>query len=204
MNRRSLSATSSRRRVRRALWAGAGLAATAALAVSCRSTGTPAGEMDDYRRALANTAPSRTLDESAVDRGVERFVAMFNDFRPEPVFDAALALYAEDAHFDDGFALLEGNRAIADYLKRSAGHVDGLDVVIADTVSRDGEVYVRWEMRFAGTDGGLVTDVPGISHLRFDDDGRVIYHRDHWDASGALADRVPAIGRLLRWIKSRV
>jgi len=160
--------------------------------------------MDRYRDALDRTAGNRSSDEDVITTGVDRFVALFSDFRPDQVHSAALALYADQAHFDDGFAELAGNAAIAEYLRRSATHVDGLAVVIADTVVRDGEVYVRWEMRFAGSGEGAVTDVPGISHLRFDSDSRVIYHRDYWDASGALADRMPALGGILRWIRSQI
>ncbi len=45
---------------------------------------------------------------------------------------------------------------------------------------------------------------PGITHLRFDGDGRIVYHRDYWDGSGALAEFVPLVGSILRSVRSRL
>jgi hypothetical protein len=43
-----------------------------------------------------------------------------------------------------------------------------------------------------------------MSQLRFDSAGKVIYHRDHWDASGALATFVPLVPKILSSIRSRL
>jgi hypothetical protein len=43
------------------------------------------------------------------------------------------------------------------------------------------------------TAGDTTVLAPGISHLRFDDTGRILYHRYYWDASAALAVFVPPV-----------
>jgi hypothetical protein len=43
---------------------------------------------------------------------------------------------------------------------------------------------------------------PGMSHLRFDEKGMIVFHQDYWDSS-LVFERLPVIGFVLRWIKSR-
>ena len=39
------------------------------------------------------------------------------------------------------------------------------------------------------------------SHMRFAADGRVVYHRDYWDAAEELYEKLPVLGPLMRWLK---
>lgn len=41
----------------------------------------------------------------------------------------------------------------------------------------------------------------GASHLRFDAQGRINYHRDYWDAAEELYERIPVLGAVMRWLK---
>jgi steroid Delta-isomerase len=45
--------------------------------------------------------------------------------------------------------------------------------------------------------------VRGGSHIVFGDDGRIALHRDYWDAAEELYEKLPAVGRLMRWLKRR-
>jgi steroid delta-isomerase len=35
-------------------------------------------------------------------------------------------------------------------------------------------------------------------------DGRVVYHRDYWDAAGELYERIPLLGALMRGVRRRL
>jgi limonene-1,2-epoxide hydrolase len=136
--------------------------------------------------------------------GIERFLALFANFDPGAVQKAALETYASTAYFNDGFAEIEGREAIVAYLVETAAASSELIVEIEDRVVVDGEVYLRWVMTFTTTGKrGRTIVTPGITHLRFDTEGRIAYHHDYWDSSGALAEFVPGVGPLLRKIKSR-
>lgn len=138
-----------------------------------------------------------------VDKGLERFEKLFADYKPQVVSDAARWLYSADVYFNDGFVELKGSDALARYLGRSASHTKTIKVTIEEIVKTDDAVYVRWVMDFTTT-GGTNIVAPGISHLRFNQDGRITYHRDYWDAGSALAEFVPLAGPLLRAVKSRL
>ena len=43
-----------------------------------------------------------------------------------------------------------------------------------------------------------------MTHVRFDDQGRVLFHQDYWDAGSVVYERVPVLGSLVRFVKARV
>ena len=45
--------------------------------------------------------------------------------------------------------------------------------------------------------------VRGGSHLKFNAQGRVEFHRDYWDAAEELYEKLPVVGGLMRWLKQR-
>ena len=45
--------------------------------------------------------------------------------------------------------------------------------------------------------------IRGASHLKFDGEGRIRYHRDYWDAAEELYEKLPVLGGLMRLLKKR-
>jgi steroid delta-isomerase len=43
----------------------------------------------------------------------------------------------------------------------------------------------------------------GTSHLTVDVYGKISLHRDYWDAAEELYEKLPVLGSLMRWLKSR-
>lgn len=174
---------------------------------SCASS--PAGDpLATARRALAETDATavRTDGEPSevVRAGVERFQALFADFSSATVGERAREVYAENAYFNDGFVELEGLAEIADYLERSAEAAGEVAIAVHDVAYSGVEIYLRWDMRFTNKKESKVVVAPGVSHLRVNPEGRVIFHRDYWDSSGALAEFVPLMPSILRSIRSRL
>ena len=50
----------------------------------------------------------------------------------------------------------------------------------------------------------LAQVIRGSSHLRFDAQSKVCYHRDYWDAAEELYEKLPLIGGLMRFMKRRM
>ncbi len=175
-------------------------------AAGCRSVSGDlrgAGEADGLSRTAKTARTTLAENAGAAEAGVEHFIALFADFRPQPVAAAAPELYAENAYFNDGFAEIEGADKIAEYLARTAGEVVSFDIEVHDVVHGERDAYVRWTMRFTTKKARTIV-APGVSQLRFDGDGRIILHRDYWDASGALATFVPIVPNVLKSIRNRL
>ena len=181
--------------------------AAAALWTSCSSSSADlvgrGGAALERTRGDVETAAAMPRED--LEAGIDRFLAVFADFSPAAVAAAASNAYADGAYFNDGFAELEGRDAIAAYFGRTAGSTAAIEVAIEDRVVAGGEVYLRWVMTFSTSGRRARTIVaPGMTHLRFDGSGRISYHRDYWDGSGALAEFVPLMGPILRGVRSRI
>jgi hypothetical protein len=61
---------------------------------------------------------------------------------------------------------------------------------------------IRW--RFTCSLKGRGIDISGVSHVSFDDSGRVTAHVDYWDAAEGLYERMPLLGTVMRWLRGRL
>ena len=174
---------------------------------SCAST--PEGDpLAKARQALAATeaAAVRTDGEpgEVVCTTVARFEALFANFDPATIGERARSVYAQDAYFNDGFVEAQGVNEIVAYLVRSAEAAGEVEIEVHDVAYSGPEIYLRWDMRFTTGSGSKVIVAPGVSHLRVSREGQVVFHRDHWDSSGALAEFVPLMSSILRKVRSRL
>jgi limonene-1,2-epoxide hydrolase len=182
------------------------LAAMVAM-VSCASS-PKSDPLAEARQALSDTeSEALRADEGPSETAraaVERFVALFQDFDASTIGERARMVYSEDAYFNDGFVEVRGIGAIAAYLERSAEVAGEVAIEVHDVAYGGAEIYVRWDMRFTNRKGSKQVTAPGVSHLRVDSDGQVVFHRDYWDSSGALAEFVPLMQSILRSVRSRL
>lgn len=66
--------------------------------------------------------------------------------------------------------------------------------------------HVEWTLRYRFRNRLLphaAAVIPGASRLLFDADGKVAAHTDYWDA-GAIYERVPGLGVVVRALKGRI
>ncbi len=136
-----------------------------------------------------------------------RFRRFFADFSPAKVQSLLEQTYAADVWFNDTLKTVRGAEALKHYLSESAAAVEACRVEIDDICNNGaGDYHVRWSMmiRFKRFKRGQDTHSIGISHLRFDRDGRVVLQQDYWDAAQGLFEHVPLLGTMIRAIKRRL
>lgn len=136
-----------------------------------------------------------------------RFARFFEDFSGDRIGRLLEATYAEDVFFNDTLKTIQGRSALTHYLADSASAVEDCRVEVLDsTRNAEGEHLIRWRMRirFKRFRRGVDTETVGLSHLRFDADGRVVYHQDYWNAADGLYEHIPLIGQLIRMVKRRL
>lgn len=163
--------------------------------------------MDWYRRALEATDSRKTALKpgSAEEKSAfERFLRFWSPLSAERVRAEAGAVYAEDAWFSDTLVQLQGRGAIQDYLIRAAGHAELCEVDGKDVAAKDGEYYFRWVIRIKARRlaGGRTVESPGMSHVRFDADGRILLQQDFWDSGAYFFEKIPVLGWIVRKIKA--
>ena len=166
--------------------------------------------MSAYLQALSATdAGNASLVEKGSDtesRAIRQFIDLLVHFEADQLKEGVSGLYAEDAFFRDTFTELNQAREIEDYLVRSARAVDQCVFDVHDVAENNGNYYFRWTMslrldRYKDQPADLSV---GMSHIRFNQDGKVIFHQDYWDAAN-IHEKFPVAGDAQgRFSKKRV
>jgi len=161
----------------------------------------PHDYVDDYHRALKTFLGST----SGIERGLQRFTAAYANLAHPDLADRVGQLYAETLYFNDSLRSFSSRDALVEYM---GGMSQGLaeSKVEVEQVMRDGhDVYVRWSMHFrVAGDSKIESRSIGMSHLRFDADGRVVLHQDFWDAASGLYRNLPVVGFALKQVDRRM
>ena len=134
----------------------------------------------------------------------ERVVHWFESLSPGNLADLG-AVYTEDATFKDPFNEVQGVPAIRDIFDHMYRSLDAPHFVVTGRLVDGDQCFLVWEFRFRFRrfDTATLQTVRGGSHLRLAEDGRIRAHRDYWDAAEELYEKLPVLGRLMRWLRRR-
>ncbi len=137
------------------------------------------------------------------DARVARVATMFESLAPADL--ARLhEFYADDARFKDPFNDVRGVPAIRHIFEHMFASLDEPRFEVLDIVADGDQCFLTWDMHFRMQRfSGEPQRIHGGSHLRFGPDGRVVLHRDYWDAAEELYEKLPLVGGLMRWLKRR-
>ena len=80
--------------------------------------------------------------------------------------------------------------------------VDGPRFAVTTRIVDGDQAMLGWNfhLRLRGRD--IV--VRGVSHLRFDAGGKVVLHRDYWDAAEELYAKQPLLGSLMNFLRRKL
>ncbi|HEU18166.1 MAG TPA: nuclear transport factor 2 family protein [Deltaproteobacteria bacterium] len=164
--------------------------------------------MKNYYEALKKTDPQQTASLKAESDEEKKALNQFRDFyqvfSEEKIRSSVRVLYREDAYFRDGFREVQGIDAIEKYFVSSTEAFLECRFDIQDVSVHDGNYYFRWIMILVlkrNKDDPI--EAVGMSHVRFDENGRIIFHQDYWD-TGIIYEKVPILGPIITWIRQRV
>lgn len=113
-------------------------------------------------------------------------------------------IYTDDVWFKDPFNEVQGLEQVSHIFTHMFEQVDAPRFVVTHSVVQDDQAFLTWDflfrMRRFSDDEQCIR---GATHVRFASDGRVAYHRDYWDAAEELYEKLPVVGSLMRWLKTR-
>jgi SnoaL-like domain len=122
--------------------------------------------------------------------------------------DALAKLYAVDARFKDPFNDVQGRGAIAHIFRHMFSQVDEPKFVVTALIAKAGtedrlaQIFMRWDFAFVAR--GKAQTIHGATHFELDAAGLITLHRDYWDAAEELFEKIPVLGSILRWLKSKL
>jgi hypothetical protein len=163
--------------------------------------------LEAYYQALQATDPQKNeilQPGSEKERAaIERFAYLLAHFTKDNIKKYVRDLYAPNAYYRDSFTAKQGVENIEIYYIQGTQTMNELAFELQDVAVHDGNYYFRWITKFSpkGKENDVI-DLPGVSHVRFDKEGRIIFHQDFWDA-GVIYERLPIIGYFIRWLKKK-
>ena len=132
---------------------------------------------------------------------VARIVEYFESLAPESV--ARLGEhYAAHAYFKDPFNEVKGLQGIRRVFLHMYRQVESPRFRVTDRVVDAGGAMLAWDFTFRSRNREML--VRGATHLRFDGRGKIVYHRDYWDAAEELYAKLPLLGPLMRLLRRRL
>lgn len=151
-------------------------------------------------RTETSMEPGSDIEQEAL----RRFDEFYADYSVEAIRAGVREVYADDAWFGDPFHIVEGIDAIEHYFVVMAGPVEQCTFTV-DSMQRSGSDYfARWTMRLESSAAkGEIIETIGMSHVRYNAEGKIIFQQDYWDTS-AMLDRLPVVGFWTRLVKGKI
>ena len=133
---------------------------------------------------------------------LDKLICFYNEFAPASVARFP-EFYSADAYFKDPFNEVRGIAAIQRIFTHMFSQVAEPRFVVTEKVVDEHGAMLIWEFYFRVRlwGKGEAQVMRGVSHLKFDADGKVNYHRDYWDTAEELYMKLPAIGTLMRGLR---
>lgn len=163
-----------------------------------------------YQQALAQTEPDRIQppapDSETEAAMLENVKALFSDYSYENLSENVTNVYAEKTYFRDAFKQFESAEAIRDYMLEGLKPLEGAEFVFNRVARSGGDYYLDWTMRldFKKTPTGTWEESIGITHMRFNAEGKVIFHQDYWDPTDIVYRRIPIAKQLIAFVKGKM
>ena len=120
--------------------------------------------------------------------------------------DRLASIYTEDIIFIDPAHQIHGLDRLTAYFAALYRNINTINFTFHRHLQTGDEGFVQWEMSFSHPrlNAGRIITVPGISCLRFNEEGKVSYHRDYFDLGAMIYENLPLVGRILTAVKRRL
>ena len=136
---------------------------------------------------------------------IEELVSFFETVSPETVSRIG-DLYASDARYKDPFNDVQGVPAIERIFRHMFTQVEAPRFVVTERIVQYDSAMLAWRFEFGVRVGKRVHPqvVNGVTHFKFDGEGKVSLHRDYWDTGEELYMKLPVLGWLVRALRRRL
>jgi hypothetical protein len=135
---------------------------------------------------------------------LDALITFFESLSQERVSSMG-ALYADAVYFKDPFNEVQTLAQVQAIFNHMYLVLEQPRFVVTNHATGSQQCFLTWNFEFYFKNrptAGLQT-IRGSSHIRFNDSGLVVYHRDYWDAAEELYEKLPVLGGLMRWLKKR-
>ena len=164
----------------------------------------------DYKAALERSSPSLyqlpaagSVEEATMLAGIED---LFTNYTHENLSSKTTEVYAKEVYFRDAFKQFSHPEDIRDYMLHGLEPLTAAEFIFNRVIRSGGEFYIDWTMRldFKSTPTGTWEESIGMSHIRYNSEGKVIFHQDYWDPTDIVYRRIPIARQLISYTKGKM
>ena len=132
-------------------------------------------------------------------------IKTYNDLRATNL-EILDGFYAKDVEFHDPVGMIKGLKNIKDYYSSMYQNVKNIKFSFSHFISQENEIVGFWKMTYQtnSLNAGKPIVVTGNSHLKFNSEDKVYYHRDFFDMGEMVYEHIPVAGYVVRKIKEKL
>lgn len=115
-------------------------------------------------------------------------------------------LAAPDIHYHDPFVDVRGLANVKRVFVKMFDDLDAPRFTFTHCACDGDTCFLRWHFtcRPKTIRMGLPWICDGVTEIRFDTEGRVLAHIEHWDAGEQVYEKLPVLRAIIRLVKKRV
>lgn len=115
-------------------------------------------------------------------------------------------LAAPDIHYHDPFVDTRGLANVKRVFHKVFEDIEDPRFTFTHCACDGDTCFLRWHFtcRPKTIKRGHPWICDGITEIRFDAEGRVLEHVEHWDAGEQVYEKMPVLRAVIRWVKRRV
>lgn len=161
--------------------------------------------VSDYKSASINHfSEAIIIEKSGFDKQwVEAKITFaLGNMKADGLYQRIAKTYSDNLYFNDTLRTHTSATELAKYMEEMAERVHSIKIEFDDVIISDKDAYVRWSMAFKSKADSEPVSSIGMSHLRFNAQGKVILHQDYWDGIEGFYRTVPVLGFMLEKVKN--
>ena len=120
----------------------------------------------------------------------------------ESTLDDIVSYYDEKVFFKDPFNEFNGREKLKKLFLHMFITFKNPHFVFIDTIENSEEIFLTWDLIFSYKEKLFKIHVS--SHLKLNDEKKIVYHRDYWDVGEELLLKIPLIKSLYGFFQNKL
>ena len=110
--------------------------------------------------------------------------------------------YAQNSFFKDPFNEFEGIEKIKQVFNHMFDKLEDPRFLFIDKIKGEESLFVTWDFLFVL--GNKKYKIHGSTLVKYDEEGKINYHRDYWDVGEELLLQIPIIKNLYKVFQNKL
>ena len=120
----------------------------------------------------------------------------------ESSLDNIVSFYDENVFFKDPFNEFNGSEKLKKLFIHMFITLKNPHFVFIDNIENSEGVFLTWDFIFSYKE--KLFKIHGSSHLKLNDEEKIVYHRDYWDVGEEILLKIPLIKSLYGFFQSKL